>query len=53
MHGCDFHETFSLVVKPATIRTILSIAVTTGWSLREINVNNAFLNGDLTEEVYM
>ncbi|KAG8504119.1 hypothetical protein CXB51_002467 [Gossypium anomalum] len=51
--GCDFKETFSLVVKPATIRAILSIAVTNGWSLRQVDVNNVFLNGDLTDEVFM
>ncbi|GMJ02540.1 cysteine-rich RLK (RECEPTOR-like protein kinase) 8 [Hibiscus trionum] len=32
--GCDFHETFSPVIKPTTVRTIVSIAVTRGWSLR-------------------
>ncbi|KAA3468582.1 Retrovirus-related Pol polyprotein from transposon TNT 1-94 [Gossypium australe] len=47
--GCDFKETFSPVVKPATVRTILSITVSRGWQLRQVNVNNAFLNGDLTE----
>lgn len=51
--GCDFKETFSPVVKPATIRAILSIAVTKGWSLRQVDVNNAFLNGDLTNEMFM
>ncbi|KAG8475942.1 hypothetical protein CXB51_032958 [Gossypium anomalum] len=51
--GCDFKETFSPVVKPATIRVILSIAVTQGWPLRQVDVNNAFLNGDLTDDVYM
>ncbi|KAG8489332.1 hypothetical protein CXB51_017400 [Gossypium anomalum] len=51
--GCDFKETFSPVIKPATIRTILSIAVTKGWSLRQVDINNAFLNGDLTDEVFM
>ncbi|KAA3462893.1 Copia protein [Gossypium australe] len=51
--GCDFPETFSLVVKLATIHTILSITVTKQWSLRQVDVNNAFLNDDLIEEVFM
>lgn len=53
MLGCDFRDTFSPVVKPATIHTILSIVVSKNWSLCQVNINNAFLNGDLTEEVYI
>ncbi|KAG8493268.1 hypothetical protein CXB51_010719 [Gossypium anomalum] len=51
--GFDFKETFSPVVKLATIRVILSVAVSIGWPLRQVDVNNAFLNGDIDTEVFM
>lgn len=41
------------MVKAATIRTVLSIAVSKGWNLRQLNVQNAFLHGLLEENVYM
>ncbi|KAJ0742843.1 putative RNA-directed DNA polymerase [Helianthus annuus] len=52
-HGVDYNETFSPVIKPATIRTVLSLAVTNKWSLRQLDIQTAFLHGDLKETVYM
>ncbi|GJY96179.1 ribonuclease H-like domain-containing protein [Tanacetum coccineum] len=52
-HGVDFDETFSPVVKPATIRTVLSLAVSRQWPIHQLDVKNAFLNGDLSETMYM
>lgn len=53
VHGCDFNETFSPVIKPVTIRLILTLALTHNWSLQQLDANNVFLNGLLEEEVYM
>lgn len=49
--GVDFGETFTLVVKPATIRTVLTIAALRQWPTRQLDVSNAFLHGNLKEHV--
>ena len=51
--GFDFHETFSPVIKPTTVRVILTLAVSKGWPIHQVDFNNAFLNGDLQESMYM
>ncbi|KAH9717593.1 retrovirus-related pol polyprotein from transposon RE2 [Citrus sinensis] len=53
IEGVNYFKTFSPVVKSATVKVILSLAVMNQWQIRQVDVNNAFLNGDLTEEVYM
>jgi len=50
--GVDYDETFSSVVKPATVRTVLSLALTRGWHVHQLDVKNVFLHGILTKAVY-
>lgn len=41
--GINFSETFSPVIKPSTVRLLLSLAISSGWSIRQLDINNAFL----------
>lgn len=50
--GIDYFKTFILVIKPTTIGLVLSIALSKGWCLCQLDVNNSFLHADLSKDVY-
>jgi hypothetical protein len=50
--GVDYDDTFSPVVKSATVLTVLSLALARSWPVHQLDVKNAFLHGLLTKTVY-
>lgn len=52
-HGIDFHDIFSTVAKIVSVRCLLSIAIQFNWLLYQMDVTNAFLQGNLDEEIFM
>ena len=51
--GIDYVETFALVAKLNTIRMMIALSTKHHWSLHQLDVKSAFLNGELKEEVYL
>ena len=49
----DFSDTFTPIVKAPTIWIIFSLVVAYNWDIQQVDINNAFLNGILHEDVYM
>ena len=52
-HGIDYDETFAPVAKMMIVRVLFMVATAKGWHLHQMGVRNAFLQGDLEEQVYM
>lgn len=53
LEGVDFLDTFSPVAKLTTVKILLALAAIKGWSLSHLDINNAFLYGDLEEDIYL
>jgi hypothetical protein len=49
----DYGETYSPMIKPTTLHLVLSLAISSGWHIHQIDIQNAFLHGTLSETVYM
>ena len=52
-YGVDYQETFAPIAKLNTVRILLLLATNQDWSLLQFDVKNAFLHGDILEEIYM
>ena len=53
IEGNDYEETFALVARYSSIRTILDLSTWMGWHIHQMDVKTVFLNGIIEEEVYI
>ena len=53
IYGSDYYDIFSHVAKMTSVRLLLSMTTMSSWPLYQLDIKNAFLHGDLAEEVYM
>ena len=51
--GIDYEETFAPVARYTSVRAVLAIAASKGWEVHQMDVKTAFLNGKITEEIYL
>ena len=52
-YGIDYEETFAHVARLSSVRTLIAVSTACKWPSFQMDVKNAFLNGELSEEVYM
>ena len=51
--GFDYGKTFSPVAKMTSIRVILAVAAHAGWTIHQMDVNSAYLNGEIDQDILM
>lgn len=52
-HGIDYNEVFAPATRLETLRLLLALSTKNRWEVHHLNVKTAFLNGDISEEVYV
>lgn len=53
LKGKEYKHTFSSVAKFTSVRILIALSAMKGWKLHQLDINNAFLHGNIEEEIYM